>query len=845
MKNVILILVSLCLSFSVFGQTSRNAYVDETGVLRWDTDSTEIFGFGVNYSVPFAHSYRMANRMAISPEEVIKQDVYHFARLDLDLYRVHVWDTEISDSTGNLLMNEHLRLFDFAINEMKKRAMQFIITPIAFWGNGWPEPDENTPGFSNKYGKEACLTNPHAIKAQARYLKQFLEHVNPYTGIAYKNDPDVIAFEVSNEPHHQGSKDEVVQYINVMSDAITNTGTSKPVFYNMSHSIHLADAYMEANIQGGTFQWYPSGLLANHALKGNFLPHVSDYIIPFSNHPGFKGKAKIVYEFDPADVFGNYMYPAMARSLREAGIQLATHFAYDAMFLAPYNTNYGTHYMNLAYTPQKAISLKIASAVFHEIPMKKDFGSFPDNNNFGNFKIDYTSDLVELVSEKRFFYSNHTTSLPPKINELEEIAGYANSPVVKYDGKGAYFLDKIEQGVWRLEVMPDAYWLDDPYAPVSTQRQVAAVNHTKRTMAIDLPQLGSGFSVEAINHGNAYTEKAKQGEITIEPGVYLLKNKNSQIDPNQPFKNITLNEYVAPSSNLDTILIKNFTGSKAIEGNSAYIDFEIIAPDRPTEVVIYIGSGRFARPLEVKKSVTDRYRVSMPDELTKHGTLNYSVSIKMDAHDWITFPSGIKARPGDWDFYSQQSYSIDFLPETSPLFLWRASTSWVKTMSTWNPGVKLLPSATEARLHYDLDKDTVSANPLIPLHTFKYYLGSEINTRRKVLHEKQHLVIKGQSFTDNNPTIEVSLIDKSGAVSSVQTKLKRCNDLIRIPLSQLHQGKYAIVPRPYPEFLPYYANIENASNFELSQTETIQVSVLRDEGSAKSLKFFLEAIWLE
>jgi hypothetical protein len=72
----------------------------------------------------------------------------------MDLYRVHVWDTEISDTLGNLIANDHIKLFDFAVNEMKQRGMKFVITPIAFWGNGWPEKDDDlTPGFSHKYGK--------------------------------------------------------------------------------------------------------------------------------------------------------------------------------------------------------------------------------------------------------------------------------------------------------------------------------------------------------------------------------------------------------------------------------------------------------------------------------------------------------------------------------------------------------------------------------------------------------------------------------------------------------------------------------------------------------------------
>jgi hypothetical protein len=52
-------------------------------------------------------------------------------------------------------------------------------------------------------------------------------------------------------------------------------------------------------------------------------------------------------------------------------MQMAAQFAYDAMCWAHNNTNYGTHFMNLAYSPQKAVSLKIASAIFHQVEMYK------------------------------------------------------------------------------------------------------------------------------------------------------------------------------------------------------------------------------------------------------------------------------------------------------------------------------------------------------------------------------------------------------------------------------------------------------------------------------------------
>jgi hypothetical protein len=163
-------IIALALFLTVAGvasaQKSKDVYVDKEGVMRWGDTKKEVYGFGINYTAPFAHAYRTAKKLDVDLERAIEADVYHFARLGFDAFRIHVWDTEISDSVGNLLDNEHLRLFDFMLVRMKERGMKIFLTPIAFWGNGYPERDDKMPGFAAKYGKDACLTNPDAIKAQ-------------------------------------------------------------------------------------------------------------------------------------------------------------------------------------------------------------------------------------------------------------------------------------------------------------------------------------------------------------------------------------------------------------------------------------------------------------------------------------------------------------------------------------------------------------------------------------------------------------------------------------------------------------------------------------------------------
>ena len=84
--------------------------------------------------------------LGLDIEKAIDADVHHLQRLGLDAFRVHVWDVEISDSAGNLLDNEHLRLFDYLLWKLKENNIKILITPIAFWGNGYPERDEKNAG---------------------------------------------------------------------------------------------------------------------------------------------------------------------------------------------------------------------------------------------------------------------------------------------------------------------------------------------------------------------------------------------------------------------------------------------------------------------------------------------------------------------------------------------------------------------------------------------------------------------------------------------------------------------------------------------------------------------------
>lgn len=836
MKNILnIIWLSFFLSFNFLvaqNQDSKYVFVDKKGVMRWQNTNKEVNGFGVNYTVPFAHAYRSAIKMGIDPKKAIDNDVYHFSRLGFDLFRVHVWDTQISDTLGNLIANKHLDAFDYLVAKLKEKNINFVITPIAFWGNGWPEPDTYSPGFSHKYGKDNCLTNPEAIKAQENYLAQFLNHINPYTKIAYKNEPHIIAFEVSNEPHHRGKPEDVTKFIKGMVAAIKSTGTKKPIFYNITHAVQLNEAYFEAGINGGTFQWYPTGLGYQQELSGNLLPNVNDYNIPFNATIKKYGGAKLVYEFDAADVGKSYIYPAMARSFRTAGIQIATHFSYDPTFMAYANTEYNTHYMNLIYTPQKALSLMICSEVFREIPMNKDFGKFPQNTNFGEFSVNYLADLAEYNADEKLIYTNNTNAKPKNEEKLTQIAGFGNSEIVKYDGLGAYFLDKISQGVWRLEVLPDAVWVENPFGRNSLQKTVGVLKWETWKMNITLNNLGPNFKVEAINEGNQFSTIVDETSFLIAPGTYILTKNNitNSFLPSANWKTGKLSDYFAPNTTVDKVYFKHTPLKEISEGKAFEISAQLIAPNTPHKVELWAFKGYKPQVINMVRSGYN-YTATVPDEMIETGYFNYYIIAKFSDKS-ITYPANLEGEPFDWNFYDRKPFEVAVVPKTNPIFLFNAKSDADLLVKEWRNSFKLIPTKNENEAAFEInieklfvpDAENTNATPIYD-YTFKHFLIEKIKGRKEDLLQKQTIVFYGNSLNNKPCKLQIAFVmndgNAYGDIIEIGTTLKNYT----IPIQNLKPVKTVTLPRPYPSFLPYYLAHNLASPFDIEKIESIQFSI--------------------
>lgn len=796
------------------GQESRvPVHVDDRGIMRWTGTGDEVALFGVNYSTPFAHGYRAHGYVGVDRRHAIDVDVDHMARLGLDAFRVHVWDREISDREGNLVENDHLDLLDYLIHRLSQRGIRTVLTPIAWWPPGYPEPNPPTDGLSDLFDKGGMTTEPSARAPQANYLRQFIQHVNPYKGVSYRDDPDVLAVEVFNEPSHPGGPEATTAYIDDMVAALRAAGLEKPIFYNISQGNSEAHgrAVCSADIQGVTYQWYPTGLVRNATIGGNMLPNVDRYTSPYTELAECRGKALLVYEFDAADVGGSYMYPAMARSFRGAGVQWATQFAYDPMFIAYANTEYQTHFLNLIHTPSKAISYLIAGEAFRRTPLGASYGVYPESERFEGIRVSYEEDLSELVTDTAFFHSNSTDTPPPAPAALRRVAGVGSSPVVAYGGTGSYFLDRLEAGIWRLEVFPDAVLVGDPYARPSLSREVSRIVWRTRSMRIDLPDLGQGFAVRPLNHGNSHRPSVHGTRFDVGPGSYLLSRAGKDASAwggDRVVGNRPIATFFAPLASKAATEVLHSPVTEAIAGAPLGVRADVVARE-PVDSVLLLASriGGFDRPVQVRMEPGTgfSYEAAIPAEFMREGLVQYTIVV-WDGEDARTFPGGHGGSPRDWDFTGTEQWRVSVVPAAAPvvLFLARRDIDNLLYPNRWGYvpfRTEVIPGATPGELALRGIVENLEPEPRhFAVRTF---LRESARNRLESASPGIALRILARAATRPRERVEVALVERDGSAWGATVDLTDDWLEITVPLSSLERSPLALLPRPYPQFLPY------------------------------------------
>jgi hypothetical protein len=366
-------------------------------------------------------------------------------------------------------------------------------------------------------------------------------------------------------------------------------------------------------------------------------------------------------------------------------------------------------------------------------------------------------------------------------------------------------------------------------------------------MAIALPQLGDDFKVQAVNSGNNYNTTAVNGAFEITPGTYLLQpgSASEHISPSQKYRNITIGEFVAPAANLTETVVKNMTPKTMSADRAAQICFEVISPQKPGKVeVILFANGRPVL-LEAQYKGADIYVAALTESQAAHGVANYNIVLSFE-NGQKTFPAGKPGRPGNWDYYDETTYTVQFIPDHYPLVIWDAGKDHDNTICEWIPGRSLKPQGFN-ELTWNISMDSLPRynhyNTTVNDYTFKYFFKNDVKGRQESMSQKSRLVVGVSTGTKEPQPIEIGIITAEGIAFTATFEVVAGTNIYTIPLSGFKQGKYVMVKRPYPGFMPYFHESDRQFDLDSGEMETIQFSVKK--GLSPKVDLSVAKIWLE
>ena len=828
-------------------RATRAVYLDRQGVVRWRDDQKEVSLFGANYVLPTASDYRAAGYLRADRKKMIDEDMAQFARMGWDGLRLTFWgDWEASDSDGNLIANEHLDLLDYLIARARERGIYMLLSPIQLYNSNWPDAlaDSSAPGFGRRFGKARIGTDPLAIAAQMTYLRQILEHVNPYTRVALKDEPAILFIELVNEPwHHPEDLDGSVRYINALTDAVRSTGCTKLVFYNVSQDFRIAEAIRRSRAQGVTFAWYPTGLNAGHELAGNYLRTVDSF--PDMLRPELARSPRIVYEFDSPDLQTGYMYPAMARTFRSVGAQFAAMFAYDMLRTASRNLGWQTHYLNLVYTPHKAMSAIIAAEAMHRLPRLRSYGPYPQNARFGDFHVSYDGDLGELVARDALLYAGSTRATPPDPAALLRIAGYGSSSTVTYQGEGIYFLDKVRPGLWRLEVYPDAVPVRDPFEPPSPDKVVTRAISRAWLMTLTLPDLGAAFTVQPIAAGNRRTERAAGGAFMVTPGVYVLSAAGPVDAATLPayVGEVGFAEYHAPP--LDTLppSVQSLAASEGLAGRDAQLRVRVVDPTPPDSGLLFIRpvAGGFYHGITMHPAGGYVWGATVPAAvLRESGGPHEFVITLFHGDSGVTFPDRLYQKPTDWDYLGRGSWRLDVVDPRTPLRLFNpaadaAQLAFTRLGDAGRRGLFHLAFSDvtgQPVFHFELPMNASGAVP--PDYTASLVIKDRIRARQETITRADEIRVRLRGL-GRRQGLHLTLMEDDGTSWSAAVTVDGAWSEQAVPLAALTVGRGVLLPEGFPGEWNYWVGPAagrggSGDRPRLDRVERLQLSLRREDG---------------
>ncbi len=556
------------------------------GVLMVE-DGTEVALWGVNIQTALSWEWRGRLQLCGIPEtaealkRVTDENLAHLPPMGVRCVRLHLLPSDFSDAHGNLSDSVYLDVLDYLVSRCRDMGIYVYLTLM-----NEMKTLHVKDSFMAGHEREEWLFDADFMDCSERYITALLNHRNRYNDTPYRSEPAIAVVELINEPRYpraadvtEGGRfancrddfrrwceahgvggapeqlfpsyryDRVKAYLSRMHTAIRATGCDKAVAWNLNWPRMIQghedvfQAAADSPVEAVSFCCYPG----QRDVKSPFWAHPADlsgnnylgylekcgreyYFLGWVLGRRFASKAKLVYEFENMyNHSTSYIYPAMARLFRSLGAQIAPMWQYTLSPVAEFMG--GSHYLNLHCTPAKAVAFRIAAEAFRSTPRYAAFDLTDDGSamSFGPCSLSFQSGISEWVSGHTVMHSGPLATLPAEIGgDVRHIAGVGPSPLVTYEGTGAYFIEPAPGGLG-LTILPDAEYLRPPWKRVSRKPPLSRLcrldSAATHRFEVRLPDgFGNATVTRLAPERETVAAETVGGRISfdVRPGKYLL-----------------------------------------------------------------------------------------------------------------------------------------------------------------------------------------------------------------------------------------------------------------------------------------------------------------------------------
>ncbi len=175
-----------------FLKVSGDKFVFEDGTKAkfWGTN----FNSGLNFP-PFDFSEKIAKRLA-----KIGINFVRFHQMDAELSTPNIFQFSKGERKGNTLDfdPESMKRLDYLIYCLKNEGIYIYMDMLTYrkfkTGDGVVEAEK-----LDDAARPYCIFDRKLIELQKKFNYDLWNHINPYTGLAYKDDPAIVLTEIINE----------------------------------------------------------------------------------------------------------------------------------------------------------------------------------------------------------------------------------------------------------------------------------------------------------------------------------------------------------------------------------------------------------------------------------------------------------------------------------------------------------------------------------------------------------------------------------------------------------------------------------------------------------------------